>query len=78
MIPVSISDAYTALPLEIRNKLTKDLLANPGQIGQDLMNFLGPKVQNLMQNLSKFSSFSTESGTLLIMVVTTRRKYHMA
>lgn len=49
------SDAYSALPVEIRDKLTKDLLQNPGQIGQNLMSMFGPQVQNIMQNLGNFN-----------------------
>lgn len=45
------SDAYSALPVEIRDRLSKDLLNNPGKLGSDLMNMFGPQVQNLMQNL---------------------------
>jgi len=39
---------YSALPVELRDKLTKDLLANPGKVGKDLVNMLGPQVQNLI------------------------------
>ncbi|CAL8132790.1 unnamed protein product [Orchesella dallaii] len=46
----TFQNAYSALPVELRDKLTKDLLSNPGKLGQDLMNMFGPQVQNLMQN----------------------------
>lgn len=49
------SDAYSSLPVEIRDRLSKDLLQNPGKLGQDLMNMFGPQVQNLMQNLGNFN-----------------------
>ncbi|ODM88724.1 hypothetical protein Ocin01_17957 [Orchesella cincta] len=46
----TFQNAYSALPVEFRDKLTKDLLSNPGKLGKDLMNMFGPQVQNLMQN----------------------------
>lgn len=43
---------YSALPLEVRDKITKNLLTNPGQLGQDLLGFLGPQVQNIITGLA--------------------------
>jgi hypothetical protein len=52
------ADAYASLPLEIRDKLSKDLLSNPGKLGKDLLNMMGPQVQNLLNNFGGFNGGS--------------------
>jgi hypothetical protein len=61
IINISTTDMYSALPVELRDKLTKDLLANPGKVGKDLVNMFGPQVQNMIAgfagNLGKSKNF---------------------
>lgn len=50
----TFQNAYSSLPLELRDKLTKDLLSNPGKLGKDIMNLMGPQVQNLINSFGGF------------------------
>jgi len=45
---MNFSDVYSTLPIDVRERLSKDLLTNPGKLGKDLVNMLGPQVQNLL------------------------------
>jgi hypothetical protein len=48
-----IQNMYSALPVELRDKLTKDLLANPGKVGNDILNMVAPQFQNLLNVFAK-------------------------